>query len=183
MTDALSSHYAQALADAVFAPDSGLSPEEATEQLTWMAGLLQESKDVARALLSPAVTRERKQALAGKLADQMQLHRLIKNFLLVIVSHRRTRELPDIEQNFEWIVDERTGWLPATITSAHELSPQQREEIERALGTKLGKLIRAHYHVDPGVIGGIRAHVASKEYDASVRGKLDAMRASLLSRS
>ena len=183
MTDALSSHYAEALANAVFAPDSGLSPEQASEQLKWVAALLQDSEDVERALLSPAVTRERKQALAGKLADEMQLHRLIKNFLLVVVSHRRTKELPAIEQNFEWIVDERTGWMPADITSAHELSPEQREEIERALGMKLGKLIRAHYHVDPGVIGGIRAHVASKEYDASVRGKLDGMRASLLSQS
>ena len=181
MTDALSTHYAEALANAVFAADSGLAAEDASEQLKRVADLLKESKDVERALLSPAVTRARKQALAGKLADAMQVHRLIKNFLLVVVSHRRTRELPAIERNFELIVDERTGWTPADITSAHELNPEQRQEIERALGTKLGKMVRAHYHTDPGVIGGIRAHVASKEYDASVRGKLDSMRARLLS--
>ncbi len=79
-------------------------------------------------------------------------------------------------------MDERTGWLPADITSAHELSDQQRQEIERALGTKLGKFIRGHYRVDPAVIGGIRAHVASVEYDATVRGKLESMRSRLVSR-
>ncbi|HEX4167602.1 MAG TPA: ATP synthase F1 subunit delta [Bryobacteraceae bacterium] len=181
MTDALSSHYAEALANAVFGPESGVTPEEATEQLKWAADLISESKDVERALLSPSVSKIRKQAIAGKLADQLGLHRLIKNFLLVVVSHRRIRELPAMQQDFELIVDERTGWLPAKITSAHELGAEQRQSIERALGSKLGKFIRAHYIVDPSVIGGIRAHIASREYDATVRGKLESMRVRLLS--
>ena len=79
------------------------------------------------------------------------------------------------------MVDERTGWLPAEIISAHELTPQEREQIEHSLGVKLGKFIRAHYAVDPSVIGGVRAHVASKEYDATIRGKLEGMRARLVS--
>jgi F-type H+-transporting ATPase subunit delta len=180
MTDALSSHYAEALANAIFAPDSGLAPEEATKQLADAADLIRSSKDLERALLSPAVNKSRKQAVVGKLADRLELHRLIKNFLLVVVSHRRTRELPAMQKSFEFIVDERTGWIPAEITSAHELSTEQRQEIERALGTKLGKFIRGHYHVDPSVIGGVRAHVASVEYDATIRGKLEGIRSRLV---
>ncbi len=182
MTDALSSHYAEALANAVFASGSDLSPAAASEQLKTIAALLQNSKDLELALLSPAVNRARKQAVIGKLADELELHRLIKNFLLVLVSHRRTRELAAIQESFELIVDERTGWIPAEITSAHDLSPEQREDIERALGTKFGKSIRAHYQVDPSLIGGIRAHVAAKEYDSTVRGQLESMRSRLVSR-
>ncbi|MBV8865597.1 MAG: ATP synthase F1 subunit delta [Acidobacteriaceae bacterium] len=181
MTDALSSHYAEALANAVLVPGSDLSPEAAIKQLKSAVGLLRDSQDLALALLSPAVNKVRKQAVIGKLADELGLHRLIKNFLLVVVSHRRTRELSAIEESFERIVDERTGWIPADITSAHELSAKQRQEIERVLGTKLGKFIRAHYQVDPTLIGGIRAHVASKEYDATVRGQLESMRSRLVS--
>ncbi len=44
------------------------------------------------------------------------------------------------------------------------------------LGTKLGKYVRAHYQIDPALIGGVRARVASKEYDATVRGKLEGLR-------
>jgi F-type H+-transporting ATPase subunit delta len=181
MTDALSTHYAEALAVAVFAPNSGLAPEEASEQLKAAATMVAESRDLERVLLSPAVNKLRKQAVIGKLADALGLHRLIKNFLLVVVSHRRTRDLSAMRENFELIVDERTGWMPAEITSARELTAEQREQIEKALGTKLGKLIRAHYHVDPAVIGGVRARVAAKEYDATVRGKLDGMRSRLIS--
>ena len=182
MTDALSYHYAEALANAVFAPGSDLSAEAASEQLKRAAGLLRDSPDLQLVMLSPAVNKARKQAVMGKLADQLGLHRLIKNFMLVAVSHRRTRELPAIEKSFDLIVDERTGWLPAEITSAHELTPEQRQDIERALGTKLGKFIRAQYQVDPSLIAGIRAHVAAKEYDASVRGQLEGMRLRLVSR-
>ncbi len=181
MIDALARHYAEALATAVFAANSGLTPEAASGQLRDATGLLKASKDLERVLLSPAVNKTRKQAVIGKLADEMGLHRLIKNFLLMVVSHRRTRELPSIQESFDSIVDERTGWIPADITSAHELSGGQREQIERVLGTKLGKFIRGHYRVDPAVIGGIRAHVASVEYDATVRGKLESMRSRLVS--
>ena len=74
------------------------------------------------------------------------------------------------------------GWIPAEITSARELNGGQRQEIERVLGSKLGKFIRAHYRVDAGLIAGLRALVASREYDASVRGKLESMRQRLAAR-
>jgi F-type H+-transporting ATPase subunit delta len=106
----------------------------------------------------------------------MALHRLIRNFLLVVVTHRRTRELPAMRRSFEEAVDKRLGWVPAEIASAKELSDEQKKEIETSLQTKLGKSIRASYQVDPALIGGIRARVASREYDASVKGKLEGMR-------
>ncbi len=181
MMDALSTHYAEALANAVFAPDAGLDPEEASKQLKSAADTIGFSKELQQVMLSPAINKARKQAVIGKLADALGLHRLIKNFLLVVIAHRRSHELAAMQQNFDLIVDERTGWIPAEITSAHELAPEQREHIERALGDKLGKFIRGHYRVDPAVIGGIRAHVASVEYDATVRGKLESIRTRLLS--
>ena len=77
-----------------------------------------------------------------------------------------------MRREFERIVDERLGWVPADVTSARELSPKEKEEVERVLGSKLGKYIRAHYAVDPNLLGGVRARVASREYDATVRSRL-----------
>jgi F-type H+-transporting ATPase subunit delta len=176
MTDALSTHYARAVAEAVFAPNSGLSPQDALAQLGAAEHLLSSSKDLHIALLSPAVNKARKAAVVSKLADELGLHRIMRNFLMVVVRHRRTRELSAIRQSFELIVDERLGWIPADIFSAKELSAEQRKEIEGALGTTVGKFIRARYEVDPALLGGVRAHIASREYDASLRGKLESMR-------
>ena len=174
--DALSVHYAAALAKSVFAPNAGLSPEEAMAQLRLAEGLLTGSKQLEHAFLSPAVGKARKKIVIEKLAAEMGLHRLIRNFLLVVVTHRRTRELPAMRRAFEAAVDEHLGWVPAEIASAKALDDEQKKEIESALGAKLGKSIRANYQVEPALIGGIRARVASREYDASVKGKLDSMR-------
>jgi len=176
MQGALASHYARALVDAVFAPDSGVSPEDAVNQFRAVDELLSGSQQLQRALISPAVSKSRKLAIAKRLAEELGLHRKIRNFLLVLVSHRRTKDLSAIRGSFEEVVDERLGWVPAVICSAQELTPPQREQIERALGTKLGKFIRAHYEVDRGLIGGVRARVASKEYDATIRCRLESLR-------
>jgi F-type H+-transporting ATPase subunit delta len=138
--------------------------------------LISGSAELKRALLSPAVNKRQKSAVLSKLAEELGLNRLVRNFLLVIVSHRRVGEMSGIRQQFEAAVDERLGWIPADITSAQELTPEQKGEIEQALGSKLGKFIRANYQVDSGLLAGLRARVASKEYDASLRGKLEGMR-------
>jgi F-type H+-transporting ATPase subunit delta len=176
MADALSVHYAAALANSVFAPNSGLSPEDAIAQLRAAESVFSGSKQLEHAMLSPAVSKPRKRAVVEKLAGEMGLNRLIRNFLLVIVTHRRTRELPAIRQSFEAAMDERLGWVPAEIASAQELNDEQKKDIERTLSAKLAKSIRANYQVDSSLIGGIRARVASREYDASVKGKLERMR-------
>ena len=176
MQGALAFHYAHALTDAVFAPNSGLRAEDAVEQLRTVDELVSGSPQLQRALLSPAVSKSRKSAIVTRLADELGCHRKIRNFLLVLVSHRRTKELGAIRRSFEELIDERLGWVPAVITSAQELNPDQREQIERALGIKLGKFIRAHYELDPALIGGVRARVASREYDASIRGRLESLR-------
>lgn len=179
MTGALAAHYARALADAVFGPKSGLDAHEAVEQLAAAAALISGSNELERALLSPAVNRAKKAAILNRLSDQAEFHRLIRNFLLVLVNHRRTKELRAIRDEFEAEVDTRTGWVPAEITSAQPLGDEQKQEIERALGTKLGKYIRAHYTVDESLLAGVRARVSAVEYDGSLRGKLEGMRQKL----
>jgi F-type H+-transporting ATPase subunit delta len=176
MAEALAGHYAHALADGVFGPNSGLAPEDAVAQFNAAESVISDSKDLQLVLLSPAVSKLRKKKVIADLADQLSVHRLIRNFLLVVVSHRRIHELRAIRRSFEAVVDERLGWAPAEITSAKTLDNEQRKRVESVLGTKLGKFIRATYHVDPALIGGVRARVTSKEYDASVRGKLESLR-------
>lgn len=180
MHGAVAKHYAAALADAVFKPNSGISPQDSVAQFRSIEQIFSQSKELERALLSPAVKRPRKEAVIARISDEMGLHRLIKNFLMVIVKHRRTAQLPLIRRDFEEIVDERLGWVPAEITSAKDLSAQEKEEIERALGTNLGKFIRAQYNVDPSLLAGVRARVASKEYDATLRGGLEQLRRRLV---
>src|SRR5258708_10457653 len=140
MAGALGGHSASALAEAFSAPTWGLPEKPAVTQLRDAETLVSGSKELQLAFDSPAVGKQRKMAVIAKLADMLELHRLVRNFLLVVVTHRRTRDLRDMRQHFEQVVDARLGWVPAEVTSARELGEPQRKEIERVLGSKLGKV-------------------------------------------
>ena len=69
MTGALSIHYAEALAESVFKPESGLKPEDAIEQLKLAESVISSSKPLEVALMTPAISRARKTAIVGKISD------------------------------------------------------------------------------------------------------------------
>lgn len=66
-----------------------------------------------------------------------------------------------------------------TITTAIELTNTQRETIQHSLEAKLGPVTLSE-QVDPKVIGGIKIVTGSKELDATVKGRLERLRNSLL---
>ena len=183
MTGALAVHYARALADTVFAPSSPLTPDDAVAQMSDAVSMISESGDLQSALLSPAVGKGTKVKVISELARQSGAAQIVRNFLSVVISHRRIHELGAMLREFRVIVDERLGIASAEITSAKELNAAERTQIEQALSEKLGRRIRAEYKVDPQLLGGVRARVASKEYDATLRGKLEALRQHLVSQS
>ena len=183
MTGALAVHYAKALADTVFAPNSPVRPEDAVAQLDDTVSMLSESQDLQRALLSPAVPKRTKIKVISELTGASGTSQIVRNFLSVVISHRRVHELAAILRELKVMVDERLGIAYAEIASAKELRPEERSQVEQALGEKLGKTIRAEYKVDPQLLGGVRARVASMEYDATLRGKLEALRQRLVSQS
>jgi F-type H+-transporting ATPase subunit delta len=183
MTGALAVHYARALADTVFAPGSPVTPVDALGQLNDTVSMISQSEELQRALLSPAVPKRTKLKVISELMGASGASQIIRNFLSVVISHRRLHELTAILRELKLIVDERLGIVSAEITSAKELNAEERSQIEGALREKLGKTIRAEYRVDLQLLGGVRARVASIEYDATLRGKLEALRQRLVSQS
>lgn len=66
-----------------------------------------------------------------------------------------------------------------TVTTAIELSTDQRAKIKKAVEEKLGP-VALKEEVDPSIIGGIKIVAGSKELDATVKGRLERLRNSLL---
>ena len=124
----------------VAGPKSDLTPVQAMVQLKMVTDTLKSSPDLERCLLSPSVPRAKKEAVVSNVASQLGAHRLIQNFLRLVVHHRRVHDLPGVRGEFEKIIDERTGFQRADIVSAVNLADNQKLEIvgvlERASGKK-----------------------------------------------
>jgi len=169
---AVASRYASALADVVTGPNSQLRPEDALAQLRAFEATLQGSEELRTALITPAVPPARKKAVVARIADLLQLTRIARNFLFVLVDHRRTALLAEIIPLFERVIDERLGFVQAEVAAARDLSEGQRKELTARFEKLTGKRIRMRFKVDTSLIGGVVAHIGSTVYDGSVRGQL-----------
>jgi F-type H+-transporting ATPase subunit delta len=167
--------YAEAFADVVAAAGSKLRPEEAVQQLAAFDAALQVSAELRAALATPAVPPGRKKAVVGRLADALGLARVTRNFLFVLVDHRRIPLFSEISRIFELVADERLGFARADVSAAQELSESQRGAVNAALERLTGKRIRMRTAVDDSLVGGLVANIGSTVYDGSVRGRLEAL--------
>jgi len=172
---AVAARYANALADVVTASKSTLSPQQTIAELRVFEGTLRGSAELQNALITPAVPGNRKKAVVARIADLLKLSAITRNFLYVLVDHRRIASLSEIIQDFEAVLDARLGYAQAEVTSARELSEAQRRELNSKLERLTGKRIRMRFAVDQALIGGAIARIGSTVYDGSVRGQLGSL--------
>ena len=171
----VATRYAKALADVTTTAAAGLPPEAALAQLRTFESILNTSRELLNALTTPAVPVNRKRAVVARLAGLLELSPIARNFLLVLIDHRRIALLSAILQSFDLIVDERLGFARAEVSSPTELSEKQRGAITGQLEKITGKRIRMRYAVDEALIGGVVARIGSTVYDGSVRGQLQTL--------
>src|ERR1035437_5508816 len=171
---AVATRYAKALADVTTAA-GGLRPEDALSQLRAFESALAASRELENALTTPAVPGSRKRAVVGRIADLLQLSPIARNFLFVLIDHRRIALLGAILTSFDLIVDERLGFARAEVTSPRELTETQRGELNAQLERITGRRVRMRYAVAPALMGGVVARIGSTVYDGSVRGQLQTL--------
>ncbi len=121
--------------------------------------------------------RSLEKALRGRLGD------LALNTLLVMNRHGRAELLRPLLRAFVLRVEDARGQIEVLATSAVELSPDQRTEIERTAERLSGKKPLVEFRVDPNVLGGLVLQVGDWRYDYSLRRQLDVLRHRLLTRT
>lgn len=180
MASALANRYARSLVDLLLAPGSALKPEEAAAQLRAVDEMVGRSEELKIALLTPAIAPPRKRAVMGKLLEELGVSHLIRNFIFVVIDHRRIGKLADIREALELNLDARMGFVRAEITSAAELDPQRGAALESELSRLTGKRMRLRFRVDPALLGGASARIGSTLYDGSLLGQLQQLRRQLI---
>jgi F-type H+-transporting ATPase subunit delta len=173
---AIATRYANALADVVTAGASPVRPADAVAELQYFAAALAASVELRNALSTPAVPVGRKRAVIGQIAGILKLSAITRNFLFILVDHRRIAAMPEIVQSFELVVDERLGFARADVSSARELTEAQRTAVTAGLERLTGKRLRARFAPDSTLIGGLVARIGSTVYDGSLRGQLQSLR-------
>jgi F-type H+-transporting ATPase subunit delta len=105
---------------------------------------------------------------------------LFKNFLLLIVEKGRAGELDEIAHEFERLMAREERRLTVELTTARELTDEEAQAIVAQIEEAAGRKVEATRSVDPGLVGGIVLQAGSYRVDASVRGRLERLRRTLV---
>src|SRR5579862_8295943 len=108
ISSAVVNRYANALADVVLAPESGVQPKDAVEFLRAFDAVVASSHDLRSVLASPAIPVARKRAIIKDIAARLGFPVIMRNFVLVVNDHRRAAALAQIADAFDILIDRKS---------------------------------------------------------------------------
>ena len=135
---------------------------------------LMSDPQVASVLTNPTVATEQRMALISD-APHL-LDPVATNLAKLLIESSRVRDIAAIEEEFQRLADDAAGRVRATVTTAVELTPKDRDRVEDELSKRLGKEIRMQVVVDPRILGGLKLQYGDRLVDASVSTRLQQLR-------
>jgi F-type H+-transporting ATPase subunit delta len=147
--------------------------EEWEKRLTAVRQLLSDP-EVAAVLTNPTIPNDMRMALISEAPHLLDPE--ATNLAKLLIESNRVHDVAAIEEEFQRLADEAAGRVRATVTTAVELTRQDRDAVEDELSKRLGKEIRMHVVVDPRILGGLKLQYGDRLVDASVFTRLQQLR-------
>ena len=134
--------------------------------------LLIESSHFQEMILDPTVSKEEKNKVITKIADQYSFCQSLKKFLGFLTIKNRLFFLNQIIDSFLNLVSSSKGELKAKLLSSKELSKAELEKVRNELSKDFQSPINIDYKYDPDLIGGLVIQVGSIMIDNSIKSKM-----------
>jgi F-type H+-transporting ATPase subunit delta len=148
------------------------------EALSDFATAIEQTPELRAVLRNPQLESTAKASILADLAGDDEP--LFKNFLLLTVEKGRAGELEEIAKEFDRLMAREERRLTVELTTARELTDGEAQEIVDQIEKAAGRTVEATRSVDPALIGGVVLQAGSYLVDASVRGRLERLRQTLV---
>jgi F-type H+-transporting ATPase subunit delta len=135
---------------------------------------------IADAVRNPSIpTTVREDAVRKGLASSVSAP--VLNLIVFMIRRGRIDNLGQVAAEFRRLVDERNGIVHATATSALPLDKAELSALTARLEQMTGGTVELDVETDPSLLGGLVVRVGDRLIDGSVRGRLERLRAQLVS--
>jgi len=169
LLNSVTTPYAEALLQVV---SENAQTEEIVSEVKQLLELLNDSPELEKALSSPILETEAKKKIIIEIFSN-KVNSSLLNFLKLLADRQRIGILSSILNRFLEIYRENSNIALATVTSAVELTDEQKglitQKIVNIAGTEKLELVTK---IDPSLIGGFVASVGSKVIDASLASQI-----------
>lgn len=95
-----------------------------------------------------------------------------KNLVKQLAEFDRLEALPEISAIYEALKDEAEDVVEAIVTSAQELSDDEKTAIATALKKRLGRNVKITEVIDESIMGGAIIRAGDLVIDGSIQGRL-----------
>ncbi len=141
-------------------------------QMDGLGRLIDQSADLRRLLGSPLIDVVTAQKALRAALEGQGFHKIVLDFVSVMVVNRRMRVLRTVISTFAALVAAKRGVVVAQVESAHPLTDVQEQQLR-------ARLIEAGYgnvdivrKVDPSLLGGLVVKIGARLYDSSLKSRL-----------
>jgi F-type H+-transporting ATPase subunit delta len=156
--------------------------EAVLEDLKEFVEALRENEELRLFFYGGQIPEREKRRAIDALTEDMALS--TRNFLKVLSDNGRGEILEEVLVRYEELVKEHLGRVEVEVTTAVELSNEERERIGDRLKELLeGREVILHTSVNPDLLGGAVFRFGGRMLDSSVRGQLQSLREEMLERS
>src|SRR5436305_14820262 len=137
---AVATRYARAFAEVVV--DRRIDPNTAIQELSTMAELVKSSPELRNVLQNPAVQHRQKLKLLEAIIARIDGSKMLRNFIAVLIDHHRIGQMDDIAEQFKHELNQRLGIAETQVSFARELTPEERQSLEKQIEALTGKATR-----------------------------------------
>jgi len=130
------------------------------------------SEDLKNFIKNPTQSQSIQLEILDKISAQMNLSKIIKNFLSVLVIKRRIFFINKIFLNFLSLASKQRGEIKASLISSKNLTREELDTLNKELSQTTGTPIAFDYKVDENLIGGMKMQIGSLMIDTSIKNKL-----------
>jgi len=130
------------------------------------------SKELKNFIKNPTQSQSIQLEILNKISIQMNLSKIIQNFLGVLVTKRRIFFIKKIFLSFLSLASKQRGELKASLVSSKNLTSEELEILSKDLSKTMRAPIALDYEVDENLIGGLKMQIGSLMIDTSIKNKL-----------
>ena len=146
--------------------------EEIVSQSKEILSIMKDSPELDKALSSPILEKDSKKKIIVQIFSE-KINQSLLNLLKLLADRQRIGILVPILERFLELYRENSNIALATVTSAIELSEEQKALLSQKISTIAGtEKLELVTKTDPSLIGGFVASVGSKVIDASLASQI-----------
>ena len=171
--------YATALADVAI---ERREEREIQNELDQWATMMESSPQLKEVFANPTIVHDHKRKVLEELIARTRVRDTTASFLRVLLKNQRLPQLRDIAARYVQVLDERSGVLAGSVTTARPLPEELKKTLHETLSAATGRTVRLSFNTDEQIIGGMVARIGSTVFDGSVQSHLERLAEGLAGR-